>query len=627
MRLVIAEKPSVAASIADVIGAGNKRDGYREGNGFLVSWCFGHLVELAAPDAYDGALKKWDYRNLPIIPENWKYGIKEDTKKQFDILQSLMKRPDVTEIIEATDAGREGELIFRLVYRKAGCTKPIKRLWISSMEESAIREGFNDLKPGSDFDHLYESALCRQRADWLVGINGTRLFTVLYGGKVLKVGRVQTPTLAMIVDREKQITGFVKEPYYQLELVSDGLRAVSEQYKDKAKAEKMLAECIGDDAIVLSVKEEKKTVKPPKLYDLTSLQRDANKLFGFTAKQTLDHTQSLYEKKLVTYPRTDSRYLTDDMEDTAAGVIAAIRSELSYLADKGGSEVNIGRVMNSKKVTDHHAIIPTAEIGRGVPDNLTDGEVRILNLIAVRLLEATGSDHIYLSRKAEIECGGILFHASGKETIEPGFKVYGDNLKKYFRIGKPKADDPESDGGEDVLMMELKENQVISGPSASIKEGFTKPPARYTEDSLLSAMERAGAEDTDEDAERKGLGTPATRADIIEKLVSDGFVKREKKSLVPTEDGAKLMEVIPNNLKSARLTSEWENALSRVAKGEITEEAFMRNIQRMVAALVKNNEKPLPGKENYFGGRERRYSRKPYKKNYSKRRKNRYAER
>lgn len=627
MRLVIAEKPSVAAFISDVIGAGNKRDGYREGNGFLVSWCFGHLVELASPDAYDGALKKWDYGNLPIIPENWKYGIKEDTKKQFDILQSLMKRPDVTEIIEATDAGREGELIFRLVYRKAGCTKPIKRLWISSMEESAIREGFNDLKPGSDFDHLYESALCRQRADWLVGINGTRLFTVLYGGKVLKVGRVQTPTLAMIVDREKQITGFVKKPYYQLELVSDGFRAVSEQYKDKIKAEKLLKECAGDDAIVLSVKEEKKTVKPPKLYDLTSLQRDANKLFGFTAKQTLDHTQSLYEKKLVTYPRTDSRYLTDDMEDTAACVITAIRSELSYLSDKGGSEVNIRRVMNSKKVTDHHAIIPTAEIGRGVPDNLTDGEVRILNLIAVRLLEATGSDHIYLSRKAEIECGGILFYASGKETIEPGFKVYGDNLKKYFRIGKPKADDPESDGGEDIPLTELKENQVISRPSANIKEGFTKPPARYTEDSLLSAMERAGAEDTDEDAERKGLGTPATRADIIEKLVSDGFVKREKKSLVPTEDGAKLMEVLPDNLKSARLTSEWENALFRVAKGEISEEAFMNNIRRMVASLVKNNEKPLPGKENYFGGSERRYSRKTYKKNYPKRRKNRYAER
>ena len=627
MRFVIAEKPSVAASIADVIGAGNKRDGYREGNGFLVSWCFGHLVELAAPDAYDETLKKWDYENLPIIPENWKYGIKEDTKKQFDILRSLMKRPDVTEVIEATDAGREGELIFRLVYRMAGCTKPIKRLWISSMEESAIRDGFNDLKPGSDFDHLYESALCRQRADWLVGINGTRLFTVLYGGKVLKVGRVQTPTLAMIVDREKQITGFVKEPYYQLELVSGGLRAVSEQYKDKAKAEKLLTECTGDDAIVLSVKEEKKTVKPPKLYDLTSLQRDANKLFGLTAKQTLDHTQSLYEKKLVTYPRTDSRYLTDDMEDTAADVITAIRSELPYLSDKGGSEVNIRRIMNSKKVTDHHAIIPTAEIGRGVPDNLTDGEVRILNLIAVRLLEATGSDHVYLSRKAEIECGGILFYASGKETIALGFKVYSDNLKNYFRIGKPKTDDSESSGSEDIPMMELKEDQVITKPSINIKEGFTKPPARYTEDSLLSAMERAGAEDTDEDAERKGLGTPATRADIIEKLVSDGFVKREKKGLVPTEDGMKLMEVLPNNLKSARLTSEWENALSRVAKGEISEEAFMNNIRRMVAALVKNNERPLPGKDNYFGGGERRYSRKPYKKNYSKRRKNRYAER
>ena len=601
MRLVIAEKPSVAASIAKVIGANNKKDGYLEGNGFLVSWCLGHLAELVNPDVYDEKYKKWEYSSLPIIPEHWRYQVKPDVKQQFDVLKSLMNRPDVTEVVEATDAGREGELIFRLAYKLAGCKKPFSRMWISSMEETAIEDGFHNLKLGSEYDSIYESALCRQQADWLVGINGTRLFTVLYRGKVLKVGRVQTPTLAMIVERERAINGFVKKPYYMLSLEADGIQAVSEEYETRDIAEEDRNKCVGKPASVKSVTDEEKSIAPPKLYDLTSLQRDANKIFGFTAKQTLEYTQSLYEKKLVTYPRTDSRYLTDDMEQTAKDVIAACNvfdfiSGLSF-SHKG----EIRRVLNTKKVTDHHAIIPALEIKKGIPAGLSDGESKVLCLITTRLLASTDKAHEYTARKAVIECGGTIFTANGKEVRENGFKAYEEALKAYFGIGGEKKPADDEDVGQ---MLSVSEGMTVNNPDISVLEKFTKPPARYTESSLLSAMERAGASEMNDDVERKGLGTPATRADIIEKLVHDGFVKREKKQMIPTEDGMNLIDVLPDIVKSPSLTADWENTLSEVSAGKASGKVFMQDIRNMVQRMVTDNSKPLDGKEGMFGTRE-----------------------
>ena len=605
--LVIAEKPSVAASIAKVIGADAKKEGYLEGNGYLVSWCFGHLVELAAPDVYDEGLKKWDYGTLPIMPEKWRYQVKTDAKKQFNILKSLMSRPDVTEIVEATDAGREGEAIFRLVYKLAGCRKPFKRLWISSMEDS------KHLGPGSDYDNLYASALCRQQADWLIGINGTRLFTVLYKGKVLKVGRVQTPTLAMIVEREKEISGFVKKPYYVLSLKAKGINAVSADYDLKEQAEDDLKKCIGKPAVVTDVSDEEKSISPPKLYDLTSLQRDANKIFGFTAKQTLEYTQSLYEKKLVTYPRTDSRYLTDDMAETAKQVIEACAVFPFITAYIKSHKGDIGRVLDSKKVTDHHAIIPTAEIKKGIPSDLSDREEKVLCLIATRLLSSTDKVHEYTARKAVIECGGIFFTAKGREVRQVGFKAYEEALRQQFGIGREKKSSDEDDV-EQVLA--VTGGMSIPNPDICVKERFTKPPARYTESSLLSAMEHAGVSEMCDEVERKGLGTPATRADIIEKMVHDGFVKREKKQMVPTEDGMNLISVLPDIVKSPSLTVEWENALSEIALGKVSAGDFMKDIRAMVQKMVSENSKPLKGMEMAFG-RERsvgRYRKKKYVK-------------
>ena len=580
MQLVIAEKPSVARSIAEVIGAVESKDGYMEGNGYLVSWCVGHLVELAQPESYGEQWKKWTYESLPIKPENWQYEVKADTKAQYDVLYQLMHREDVSATICATDAGREGELIFRLVYEMAGCDKPIRRLWISSMEESAIREGFENLQPGSDFDNLYHSALCRQEADWLVGINGTRLFTVLYGGKVLKVGRVQTPTLAMLVDRETKIMNFQKEKYYMAHILMDGIDAATGRIDDKNKADEVMGACRNGQAFVTSVLKEEKTVAPPKLYDLTTLQRDANRLFGFTAKQTLEYTQSLYEKKLATYPRTDSQFLSDDMGQTARNVIEAVFTSLMF-EENMMFNPDIKRVLNSKKVTDHHAIIPTMEIAKADLAALPETERRILSLIANRLLCATGEKHLYETVKAEFSCNGHTFSASGKFVTHNGWKVFEDVFKRSFKIAGNKEDE-----NEEKKLPELSEGQTFEGVQTKISEHFTTPPKHFTEDSLLSAMERAGAEDMGDDVERKGLGTPATRADIIEKLVKDGFVKRDKKQMIPTEDGIKLITVLPDVVKSPKLTADWENALTLVAKGELAMEDFMADIENMVSELI-----------------------------------------
>jgi len=578
MQLVIAEKPSVAKSIADVLGALDRQDGYFEGGGYLVSWCVGHLIELAEPESYGDQWKKWTYESLPVNPEHWQYEIKEDTKEQYDVLYSLLHDSRVDEVVCATDAGREGELIFRLVYNMASCNKPMKRLWISSMEESAIREGFENLKPGSDYDHLYHSALCRQEADWLVGINGTRLFTVLYGGKVLKVGRVQTPTLAMLVERESKIMNFKKEQYFMAHILCGGVDAATERIENKTEAEKIAGACLNRQALVTSMVKEEKTVAPPKLYDLTTLQRDANRLFGFTAKQTLEYTQSLYEKKLCTYPRTDSQYLSDDMEQTAGNVIKAIFSSILF-EENMMFNPDIKRVLNSKKVTDHHAIIPTMEIAKADLAALPETERKILSLVANRLLCATGEKHLYETVKAELACGGYTFATSGKSVLKNGWKDFEDTFKRSFKTLEDKEQ-------EDKKLPELSEGQTFDGVQTKISEHYTTPPKHFTEDSLLSAMERAGNEDMSDDVERKGLGTPATRADIIEKLVKDGFVKREKKQIIPTEDGMKLITVLPDVVKSPKLTADWENALTLVAKGEMEREDFMADIETMVSDLI-----------------------------------------
>ena len=463
------------------------------------------------------------------------------------------------------------------------------------MEESAIKEGFSNLRPGSEYDHLYESALCRQEADWLVGINGTRLFTVLYGGKVLKVGRVQTPTLAMLVDREAKIMNFKKEAYYVAHILGNGLDAVSEHIRDKAEAEKIAGACANGQALVTAVVKEEKWIAPPKLYDLTTLQRDANRLFGFTAKQTLEYTQSLYEKKLVTYPRTDSQYLSDDMEGTARNVIEAIFNSLLFEQNIMFNP-DVKKVLNSKKVTDHHAIIPTMEIIKQDLKAIPESEMKILSLCANRLLCATAEKHIYNSTKAELTCNGMVFKVSGKEIWENGWKDFEDFFKNFYKTSEDKKDSDDT-----KKLPELTEGMTITVEDTRVSEHFTQPPKHYTEDSLLSAMERAGSEDMGDDVERKGLGTPATRADIIEKLVKDGFVKREKKQMIPTEDGMKLITVLPDVVKSPKLTADWENELTQVSKGEVSAGQFMAGIKAMVSDLVKTYHSISDEQKNMFG--------------------------
>lgn len=598
MELVISEKPSVAQALAKALGAGERCDGYLKGGGYIISWCVGHLVEPAMPEAYDEAYSHWSYDTLPIMPKEWKYVVKKDTQEQFAVLKRLLHDKEISSVICATDAGREGELIFRLVYEQAGCKKPFKRLWISSMEESAIRDGFASLKPGSDYDDLYRSALCRQQADWLVGLNGTRLFTVLYG-RTLKVGRVQTPTLAMLAEREEAIRRFQKQPFYTVRLAEEGVEAVSEKFPDRAKAEELAVRCAGAVAKVLNVQTEEKSVSPPRLYDLTTLQRDANRIFGFTAKQTLDCTQSLYEKKLCTYPRTDSQYLSDDMEQTAKNVLTAAGSIFPYLKGTDAQQADIKRVMDSGRVSDHHAIIPTVEIGRISQSELSEGEWKVLSLLAVRVAAATAQKHQYRSVKAQIECAGSIFTASGKTVVCEGFKAYEAALRRQFKVAAEKGDD-----GNAAPLPEVTEGMVLSGVEATVSEGFTQAPKRFTEDSLLSAMERAGAEDMGDDVERKGLGTPATRADVIEKLVHDGFVKREKKLLIPTEDGIKLISVLPESVKSPKLTADWENALALVAKGGYPSEQFMGGIRELVTDLVQTYHEAGVEAKKMFGSKD-----------------------
>ena len=588
-QLVIAEKPSVARSIAAVIGATEKQNGYWQGGGYLVSWCIGHLVSFAEAGQYDEKYCKWKYEDLPILPQPWQFVVPDEKKQQFEIVRALLNRPDVDSVTAATDAGREGELIFRFVYQMAGCTKPVKRLWISSMEDAAIREGFANLRPDSDYDALYQSALCRAKADWLVGINATRLFSVLYH-KTLTVGRVQTPTLKMLVDRDAKILRFQKEKYYTVGIQSGSLKAGSGRIASMDEADTLRKACAGASAICSSVKRGKKTEQPPKLYDLTTLQREANRLFGFTAKQTLDYAQQLYEKKLLTYPRTDSQYLTEDMGQTAQHLVSDLLGLLPF-AQGLALTAEVGRVLNSKKVSDHHAIIPTAEFVKQGFTGLAESECKLMNLVCAKLLCAVAVPHEYETVAAVFSCTGNEFTAKGKTVLVPGWKEIDQRFRATLK----------ADTEEEVLnaLPELAEGQNFS-VTTDILEHFTSPPKAYTEDTLLSAMERAGAEDMPEEAERKGLGTPATRAAILEKLVQMGFVQRKGKQLVPTKDGINLAVVLPESLTSPALTAEWENRLTEIAKGNADPDEFMAEIEAQVRQLVKTYSCISADKQNLF---------------------------
>ena len=588
-QLVIAEKPSVARSIATVIGADEKQNGYWQGGGYLVSWCIGHLVSFAEAGQYDEKYCKWRYEDLPILPKPWQFIVPDEKKQQFEVLRALLNRPDVDSVTAATDAGREGELIFRLVYQMAGCTKPVKRLWISSMEDAAIREGFANLRPDSDYDALYQSALCRAKADWLVGINATRLFSVLYH-KTLTVGRVQTPTLKMLVDRDAKILRFQKEKYYTVGIQSGSLKAGSGRIASMDEADTLRKACAGASAICSSVKREKKTEQPPKLYDLTALQREANRLFGFTAKQTLDYAQQLYEKKLLTYPRTDSQYLTEDMGRTAQHLVSDLLGLLPF-AQGLALTPDVDRVLNSKKVSDHHAIIPTAEFAKQGFTGLAESECKLMNLVCAKLLCAVAVPHEYETVTAVFSCFGNEFTAKGKTVLILGWKEIDQRFRATLK----------ADTEEEVLntLPELAEEQSFRVTS-TVSEHFTSPPKAYTEDTLLSAMEWAGAEDMPEEAERKGLGTPATRAAILEKLVQMGFVQRKGKQLVPTKDGINLAVVLPESLTSPALTAEWENRLTEIAKGNADADEFMAEIEAQVRQLVKTYSCISADKQNLF---------------------------
>ena len=567
-RLVIAEKPSVGMSIASVLGVRERKDGYIEGREYVVSWGFGHLAELANADTYDEKYAKWRYDDLPIVPANWKYKIPRDKYSQFETLKKLMNREDVSDVINACDAGREGELIFRNIYQMTGCKKPIYRLWISSMEDNAIEQGFRELKDGNEYDNLFAAARCREWADWLVGINATRLFSVLYH-RTLNVGRVVSPTLALLVQREAEIGAFKPEPFYTAELDFGSFTAVSEKFKKKADAEAAVSGC-GKPALVKSVTSKEKTEKAPALYDLTTLQRDANRLLGYTAQQTLDYVQSLYEKRLCTYPRTDSRFLTDDMADSVKAIVAC---SVGICEEPYPSAVLSRQICNSKKVSDHHAIIPTLVAGETDITALPAGEREIMRLIAKQVLRAVCDSFHFHETVAVFSCGGYTFTAKGKVVKNPGWKMYSE---------KEQAD---------KVLPELKDGDELKASSFVVKEGMTKPPAHFTEDSLLSAMEVAGAKEMPEDAERKGLVTPATRAGIIEKLIATGFVERKKArksvNLVPANTGVSLITVLPEQLQSPLLTAEWEHKLKMVEHGELDADAFMAEISLMVSELVR----------------------------------------
>ena len=569
-------------SYAKVLGATSRKDGYLEGNDYLVSWCVGHLVELAPPNVYDAKYVKWSIADLPILPEKWQYLVSASTKKQFGILQKLMHRPDVDSIVNSCDSGREGELIFRLVYQQAGCKKPFSRLWLSSMEENAIREGFARLKPSTEYDALYNAALCRERADWMVGINASRLFSCLYG-QPLAVGRVMTPVLAMTVVREAAIAAFVPQKFYTVELeLTSGCTASSRRISEKDAAENLLAECRKEMiSTIQKVTRKEKSENPPLLYDLTALQRDANRLLGFTAQQTLDYAQSLYEKRLITYPRTDSRFLTEDMAASLPGLVA----------DTGGAfaveepfPIHVQQVINGSKVNDHHALLPTKSMAKADLAALPAGERNILRLIAARLLCAVGEPHRYAETTLTTICAEEEFSAKGKVVLSDGWKAVERKMLGEL-LGKQK---------EPAVLPDVQEQSQCCVTGAELKEGQTSPPKPYTEDTLLSAMQAAGADSMPQGVERQGIGTPATRAATIEKLVQKGFLERKgskkTKVLLPTDKGKALITVMPEEIQSPEMTADWETKLLQIERSEMEPETFMTEIKEMISSLVTTTE-------------------------------------
>ena len=581
-KLVVAEKPSVAMSYAKVLGATSRKDGYLEGNSYLVSWCVGHLVELAPPNVYDAKYVKWSIADLPILPQKWQYLVSASTKKQFGILQKLMQRPDVDSVICATDAGREGELIFRLVYQQAGCKKPFSRLWLSSMEETAIREGFQKLKPSTEYDALYNAALCRERADWMVGINASRLFSCLYG-QPLAVGRVMTPVLAMTVVREAAIAAFVPEKFYTVDLeLTSGCTASSKRFAQKEDAERLLSKCRKEGrATVQKMERKEKSESPPQLYDLTALQRDANRLLGFTAQQTLDYAQSLYEKRLITYPRTDSRFLTEDM---AASLPGLVTDTGRAFAVEEPFPIHVQQVINGSKVTDHHALLPTKSMANADLAALPAGERNVLRLIAARLLCAVGEPYCYAETTLTTICAGEEFTAKGKVVLSEGWKAVERKMLGEL-LGKQK---------EPAVLPDVQEQSRCSVSGAELKEGQTSPPKHFTEDLLLHAMETASADSMPEGVERQGIGTPATRAATIEKLVQKGFLERKgskkTKVLLPTDKGKALITVMPEEIQSPEMTADWETKLLQIERSEMEPETFMTEIKEMISSLVTTTE-------------------------------------
>ena len=593
--LVITEKPSVARSLANALGAHEKHRGYLSGNGYTISWCIGHLVNSAEPEDYDEKYKVWRYEDLPILPDVWKYAVLSKTLEQFNVLKNLMnKTKQFDEVICATDAGREGELIFRLVYEQAGCTLPVQRLWISSLEKEAIEEGFHNLRDGSMYDNLYKAALCRDHADWLVGINATRLYSLLYG-RTLKVGRVMSPTLAMIVNREESIQTFVPEKFYTVAL-ENGLMARSERLSNRQQADTLARMCDGQDAVITTIETKRKTERGPHLYDLTTLQRDANRYFGFTAQQTLDYTQSLYEKQLVTYPRTDSQYLTRDMEGPLSQLVLTVGRSLPFMSGMN-LKLTFSQVINDKKVTDHHAIIPTRNAANPAIE-VTENERLILNLISVRLICAVCEPYVYDDKIITVKCADHLFKARARNTVQVGWKAPWSTFRGA--CGSTGLFDEEN-----ILPLpeELKEGSILRKMKATVQEGTTTPPRHYTEDSILAAMENAGNSEMPDDAERKGIGTPATRAAILEKLVIDGLIERQGKGktkhLIPTEKGTALIAVLPEQLQSPLLTAEWEQKLKQIEKGEIDGDEFIAEISQMITDLVREA-KRVPNANELF---------------------------
>lgn len=582
-KLVIAEKPSVAKTIADVLGSKERKDGFIIGNGYIVSWCIGHLITLAKAESYDKTFSRWRYTDLPIIPDNWKYSVSEDKIKQIELLSKLMNKSDIDVVINACDAGREGELIFRLVYDYCKCDKDVKRLWISSMEEKAISEGFNNLKSGTEYDNLYKSALCRAKADWIVGINATRLFSILYDD-TLNVGRVQSPTLSLIAERESGISNFVKESFYVPVIECDNFTAEGEKTKDKEYAEKIIADCDGKPIVIKSVEKQKKTISCYKLFDLTSLQREANRIFGYTAQQTLDYVQSLYEKKLTTYPRTDSRYLTGDMENGIKPLAEIICSSVTFL-NSIKLTVNTKQVIDNSKVTDHHAIIPTISIKNADISSLPTGEKNILYMICTRFICAVGNKCEYDETIINIECDGNIFTAKGRTIINDGFKLADKAFRDYYKH-------QEENTSENIVLPNFTEGEILHNAAVCMREGVTSPPKSYTEDTLLKAMETAGTDELIETAERKGIGTPATRAGIIEKLVKSKFIERKGRKLLPTQKGINLISVLPDMLKSPYLTAEWENKLKKVEYGELTADDFINDIRDFITEIITENTIP-----------------------------------